>query len=89
MKRWGHGSVVERDRVYIYGGRMNSSDLNSLLELDLNTMNCQEVKQEVSLPKGRRKAGLCVKNSLLFVHSGFNGDYTEDFFTISLIRKPS
>ena len=81
MKRWGHGSVVERDRVYIYGGRMNSSDLN--------TMNCQEVKQEVSLPKGRRKAGLCVKNSLLFVHSGFNGDYTDDFFTISLIRKPS
>lgn len=56
--------------------------------MNLETNKCQSLNYEGSAPKGRRRPGLCIKNSSLYCFSGFDGNYLKDFLIIEVLRKP-
>ena len=80
--------MVDGDNVFTFGGRLSTRDLQNVVRLDMKTLTCSEVELEEGPPKGRRKSGVCLHNKLLFVHSGFNGDYVDDFLCFNLLERP-
>lgn len=88
IRRWGHASSVKDNKAYVFGGRLNNKDLQNLVEIDLTTGKCSEVKLK-SQVKGRRKPGMCFRNNTMFCFSGFDGNYLKDFMYIKLTVKPN
>jgi hypothetical protein len=88
LKRWGHACVVKEDKAYVFGGRTGSKDLQNLVEINLVTNECNEIIINGSLPRGRRRPGLCLRNNTIFCLSGFDGAYLKDFMYMPLMPRP-
>ena len=89
IQRWGQVSAVANNKAYVFGGRFINKDLENLVEIDLETGECQELNLRWPLLKGRRKAAFCIQNNTMFCHSGFDGSYLQDFLHITVIPKPA
>jgi hypothetical protein len=41
INRWGHVSVVKKNKAYIFGGRLANKDLQNLVSINLITSECK------------------------------------------------
>ena len=43
LVRWGHISVIEGNKAYVFGGRLNNKDLQNLVEINIVEKTCQTI----------------------------------------------
>ena len=86
LTRWGHTSSMLKDKIYIFGGRF-SSDLNDLLVIDLEANNIKVVKKVFDPPTPRRRHCSSFMGNSLLVFGGFNGEYYNDLYFLTLFEE--
>lgn len=67
-KRWGHTSVINQKKLYIYGGKTGKSK-EPLYEIDCDTLECRTYELQSS-PEGRESHSCSLVRDKLYVWGG-------------------
>jgi hypothetical protein len=83
LPRWGHSSTTKDGKIYIFGGKIAQDVRNDLYVIDpaIRSVNVVPTKNE---PSHRRRHTSVFFGRTLLVFGGFNGNYFDDFYCLTL-----
>jgi N-acetylneuraminic acid mutarotase len=83
LTRWGHTSTVYQDKICVFGGRF-CNDLNDILIIDPSKDLVTLLNVSGEVPKPRRRHSSCFLGNSMLIFGGFNGEYFNDLYYISV-----
>ena len=88
LQRWGQTVEFYEGKIYIFGGRINSTtDDSELIEYDCLTGELMMLNTLGKIPVPRRRHASVLVGNCMLVFGGYNGRYFNDFAFLRLPKK--